>query len=78
MVIKDGVSGSKLVPEKMADDNRPIWEVISELTAGLTHEEWAEQPNDGAINYRSYLYGQPKREVSEELIVEHAMKKQAA
>jgi hypothetical protein len=78
MVFKNSVRGSKLVPEKMADDDRPIWEVISQLSAALTHEEWADLPNDGAINYRNYLYGQPKREVPEELVVEYAVKGHAA
>ena len=49
----------KLEPQ---DDDRPIWEIIAEISRGLTHDEWAALPNDGAINYRHYLYGQPKRE----------------
>ncbi len=78
MVIKDHVGGVKPVHEKITDDDRPIWEVILELGACLTHEEWADLPNDGAINYRHYLYGQPKREVPKELTVQHTAKKQAA
>lgn len=40
---------------------RPIWEVITELSAQVPMEEWEELPRDGAEQHDHYLYGSPKR-----------------
>ena len=78
VVVKDKVSGARPVKDNVPNDNRPIWEIILELSAGLSHEEWAALPTDGAINYRHYLYGQPKRDYPEPAITEPPLKDVAA
>jgi hypothetical protein len=40
---------------------RPIWEIITELSAQIPLEEWAKLPADGAEQHDHYLYGSPKR-----------------
>ncbi len=42
-------------------DDRPIWEVIAEISASVPDEEWAKLPADGAEQHDHYLYGSPKR-----------------
>jgi len=42
-------------------DNRPIWEIITELGSEIPMEEWAKLPSDGAEQHDHYLYGSPKR-----------------
>ena len=77
MVVKDTVINRLPLPPALPDDDRPIWEIIMELSAELSDDEWREQPTDGALNYRHYLYGQPKRELQEP-IAEYARKDEAA
>ena len=43
-------------------DRRPIWEVVSEINAGLPADTWENVPTDGSINLNHYLYGAPKRQ----------------
>ena len=40
---------------------RPIWEIITELSAQIPLEEWEKLPADGAEQHDHYLYGSPKR-----------------
>ena len=40
---------------------RPIWEIIVELGAQISEEEWAKVPDDASINYKHYLYGAPPK-----------------
>ena len=40
---------------------RPIWEIITELSAQVPMEEWERLPRDGAEQHDHYLYGSPKR-----------------
>ncbi len=40
-------------------DTRPIWEVISDISAQVEEEEWAKLPRDGAENLDHYLYEVP-------------------
>ena len=40
---------------------RPIWEVLTEMSAEIPEEMWAELPTDGSINHDHYLYGSPKK-----------------
>jgi hypothetical protein len=40
---------------------RPIWEIITELSAQVPMEEWEKLPRDGAEQHEHYLYGSPKR-----------------
>ena len=42
-------------------DTRPIWEVITEISAEVPEEEWAKLPSDGSVNHDHYLYGAPKK-----------------
>ena len=41
---------------------RPIWEIITELSAHVPMEEWEKLPSDGSVNHDHYLYGAPKQE----------------
>lgn len=40
---------------------RPIWEVIREISSTVPEEEWAKLPADGSLNVNHYLYGAPKK-----------------
>ncbi len=42
-------------------DDRPIWEVIGEISAEVPDEEWTKLPTDGAEQHDHYLYGSPKK-----------------
>jgi len=58
-----------LVDEMLKEDHepsspkniRPIWEIITELSAQVPMEEWEKLPSDGAEQHDHYLYGSPKR-----------------
>jgi hypothetical protein len=58
-----------LVDEMLKEDHepsspkniRPIWEIITELSAQVPMEEWEKLPRDGAEQHDHYLYGSPKR-----------------
>ena len=45
-------------------EKRPIWEIITELSAQVPMEEWEKLPTDGAEQHDHYLYGSPKRDNS--------------
>jgi hypothetical protein len=49
--------GEPRTPENV----RPIWEIITELSAQVPMEEWEKLPSDGAEQHDHYLYGSPKR-----------------
>ena len=40
---------------------RPIWEIVVELGAQISEEEWAKVSDDASINYKHYLYGAPPK-----------------
>jgi len=42
-------------------ETRPIWEVIHKNMEGVSPEEFAKLPKDGASEHDHYLYGHPKR-----------------
>jgi hypothetical protein len=42
-------------------DERPIWEVLTEMSDAIPLEEWEKLPSDGSVNHDHYLYGAPKR-----------------
>jgi Arc/MetJ-type ribon-helix-helix transcriptional regulator len=44
-----------------AHADKPIWEVILELTADVPDEEWDKLPTDLAEQHDHYIYGTPKR-----------------
>lgn len=43
-----------------AHDDRPIWEVIAEISRSVPEEAWDEVPTDLSKNLDHYLYGAPK------------------
>ena len=43
-------------------DERPIWEVISEIMKDVPAEDLAALPKDGASQIDHYIYGLPKRD----------------
>jgi hypothetical protein len=47
--------------QRPRENVRPIWEIITELSAQIPLEEWARLPTDGAEQHDHYLYGSPKR-----------------
>jgi hypothetical protein len=50
---------SKL-PETRNTEARPIWEVMLDNIEGISPEEFAKVPTDGASEHDHYLYGHPK------------------
>lgn len=40
---------------------RPIWEVITEISSEVPEEVWEQLPRDGSLNVDHYLYGAPKK-----------------
>jgi hypothetical protein len=49
------------VRHSSSSDDRPIWEVIREISAKVPDEEWGKLPTDGAEQHDHYLYGSPKK-----------------
>jgi Arc/MetJ-type ribon-helix-helix transcriptional regulator len=47
-----------------AQEHKPIWEEIQELTADVPAEEWDKLPSDLAEQHDHYIYGTPKRPAS--------------
>jgi hypothetical protein len=43
-------------------DQKPIWDVVEEINAGLPADTWDTVPTDGSINLDHYLYGAPKQQ----------------
>ena len=43
-----------------AYDDRPIWEVIAEISRSVPEEAWDDVPTDLSKNLDHYLYGAPK------------------
>jgi len=48
--------------QKLSHCDRPIWEVIQEISSRVSDREWKTVPTDSAINVDYYLYGSPKKE----------------
>jgi hypothetical protein len=47
-----------------AQEHKPIWEEILDLTADVPAEEWDKLPSDLAEQHDHYIYGTPKRPAS--------------
>jgi hypothetical protein len=47
-----------------AQEAKPVWEEILELTADVPEEVWDKLPADLAEQHDHYIYGTPKRPVS--------------
>jgi hypothetical protein len=63
---KKHISSVDTVPSASAMQNasrRPIWEVIVEISSQIPDEEWAKVPDDASINYKHYLYDEPRQNV---------------
>lgn len=43
-----------------AQAERPIWEIVAEIGAQISDDEWEKVPDDASINYRQHLYGAPE------------------
>ena len=43
-------------------DQKPIWDVVEEINAGLPADTWDTVPTDGSIKLDHYLYGAPKQQ----------------
>ena len=41
---------------------RPIWEIVVDLGAQISDEDWSEIPDNSSINFRHYLYGAPAKQ----------------
>jgi hypothetical protein len=56
------LADSSTLPEPPNAEARPIWEVMLDNIEGLSPEEFAKLPKDGASEHDHYLYGYPKRD----------------
>lgn len=52
----------KSASDEQKTGKRPIWEVVADIGSQIPDEEWAKVPEDGAVNYKSYLYGRLNRD----------------
>jgi hypothetical protein len=61
---KEAVLGfveSRIAHAAEPKDQRPIWEILREISDEIPAEEWDKLPSDGSVNHDHYLYGAPKR-----------------
>jgi hypothetical protein len=49
------------LPAAISSEERPIWEVITEIVRDVPDEVFDRLPKDGASEVDHYLYGLPKR-----------------
>ena len=56
------LADSSALPESPKAAARPIWEVMLDNIEGISPEEFAKLPKDGASEHDHYLYGHPKRD----------------
>jgi hypothetical protein len=56
--------GLSQTPGPAAQEAKPVWEEILELTADVPDEVWDKLPADLAEQHDHYIYGTPKRPVS--------------
>ena len=47
-----------------AQESKPIWDEVLELTADVPAQEWDQLPGDLAEQHDHYVYGTPKRPTS--------------
>jgi len=60
--LKRILADSSTLPEAPKAEARPIWEVMLDNIEGISPEEFAKLPKDGASEHDHYLYGHPKRD----------------
>jgi hypothetical protein len=56
------LADSSTLPESPKAEARPIWEVMLDNIEGISPEDFARLPKDGASEHDHYLYGHPKRD----------------
>jgi hypothetical protein len=56
------LSDSPAPPEAPKRESRPIWDVMLDNIEGISPDEFAKLPRDGASEHDHYLYGHPKRD----------------
>jgi len=60
--VKNILAAPSELPEAPKAGVRPIWEVMLENIEGVSPEEFAKLPKDGASEHDHYLYGHAKRD----------------
>ena len=60
-IILDEVEAFEHENDNEKRQHKPVWEVIQEIFADITEEEWEKLPKDGAAELDHYLYGSPKK-----------------
>ena len=40
---------------------KPIWKVVADIGSQIPLATWEKVPDDASINFKHYLYGEPKR-----------------
>ena len=41
----------------------PIWQIVADIGSQIPLAKWDKVPDDASINFKHYLYGEPKRNV---------------
>lgn len=41
----------------------PIWKIVADIGSQIPMAKWDKVPDDASINFKHYLYGEPKRNV---------------
>lgn len=47
--------------KQLREPERPIWEIIEEISNQAPPGTWDSVPTDGSVNHDHYLYGAPKK-----------------
>jgi putative addiction module CopG family antidote len=57
------VDGAPAVADREASSavQKPLWQLIAEISRQIPDEEWAKLPHDASYQLDHYLYGAPKR-----------------
>ena len=57
------VDGAPTVADREARPavQKPLWQLIAEISRRIPDEEWAKLPDDASYQLDHYLYGAPKR-----------------
>lgn len=58
--LKKILADASTLPDNPKADAGPIWEVMLDNLEGISPEEFAKLPRDGASEHDHYLYGHPK------------------
>jgi len=58
----DEVNVRPIEDAQRGKEAKPVWQMVAEMGASISREEWAKIPTDLSINSDHYLYGAPKVE----------------